>query len=111
MKRWNGKGLGLFISGEVTSRGISPNKYIFVHESFSIALARHYEQDSNFTNRSHSSNFLPDQTLEGPRGTLVAAVVNYDLCELTYPIEIESNVRPVLGTGLQSSASMARLEI
>jgi uridine kinase len=55
--------------------------------------------------------FLPGgQTLEGPRGTtageflsavkheaqLVAAVVNNDLRELTYPIEIESNVRPVL---------------
>jgi uridine kinase len=55
--------------------------------------------------------FLPDgQTLEGPRGTtvgeflssmeyqvqLAAAVVNSDLRELTYPIEIESNVRPVL---------------
>jgi uridine kinase len=55
--------------------------------------------------------FLPNgQTLEGPRGTtvgeflsvpkyeaqLVAAVVNNDLRELTYPIEIESNVRPVL---------------
>src|SRR5262245_41316279 len=55
--------------------------------------------------------FLPDgQTLEGPRGTsvekflsavkhdaqLVAAVVNNDLRELTYPIEIESNIRPVL---------------
>ncbi|HEU0295184.1 MAG TPA: nucleoside kinase [Anaerolineales bacterium] len=55
--------------------------------------------------------FLPDgQTLEGPRSTtvgeflsvvkyeaqLVAAVVNDDLRELTYPIEIESTVRPVL---------------
>jgi uridine kinase len=55
--------------------------------------------------------FLPDgKTLEGPRGTtvgeflssmeygaqLVAAVVNNDLRELTYPIEIESVVRPVL---------------
>jgi uridine kinase len=55
--------------------------------------------------------FLPDgQTFEGPRGTtvgeflsvvkheaqLVAAVVNDDLRELTYPIEMESTVRPVL---------------
>src|SRR5262245_32263448 len=55
--------------------------------------------------------FLPDgQTLEGPRGTtvgaflasaqyepqLVAAIVNSDLRELTFPIEIESNVQPVL---------------
>jgi uridine kinase len=55
--------------------------------------------------------FLPDgKTLEGPRGTtvgeflsaivyeaqLVAAVVNNDLRELTFPIEIESNVLPVL---------------
>jgi uridine kinase len=57
--------------------------------------------------------FLPGpdgKTLEGPRGTtvgeflsfieyeaeLVAAVVNNDLRELTYPIEIESVVRPVL---------------
>jgi uridine kinase len=57
--------------------------------------------------------FLPEpdgKTLEGPRGTtvgeflsfieyeaeLVAAVVNNDLRELTYPIEIESVVRPVL---------------
>ena len=55
--------------------------------------------------------FLPDgKTLDGPRGTtvgkflsfieyeaeLVAAVVNNDLRELTYPIEIESVVRPVL---------------
>src|SRR4030095_16556563 len=54
---------------------------------------------------------LPDgRVLSGPRGTtvgeflsaiehesqLVAAVVNYDLRELTYPIEIESNVQPVL---------------
>jgi len=54
---------------------------------------------------------LPDgQTLEGPRGTtvgkflagvkfdsqLVAAVVNNDLRELTYPIELEARVRPVL---------------
>jgi uridine kinase len=55
--------------------------------------------------------FLPDgQTLEGSRGTpvgdflstmehraqLVAAIVNNDLRELTFPIEIESIVRPVL---------------
>jgi len=49
------------------------------------------------------------QTLEGPRGTtlekflvgiefgsqLVAAVVNNDLRELTYPVELEARVRPV----------------
>ena len=55
--------------------------------------------------------FLSDgQTLEGPRGTpvgeflsvvefpaqLMAVVVNDDLRELTFPIEIESTVRPVL---------------
>ena len=55
--------------------------------------------------------FLPDgQTLEGPRGAtvgefltsqkyepqLVAAIVNSDLRELTFPIGIESNVQPVL---------------
>ena len=53
---------------------------------------------------------LDGQTLEGPRGTpvgeflsvvefpaqLMAAVVNDDLRELTFPIEIESTVRPVL---------------
>jgi uridine kinase len=55
--------------------------------------------------------FLPDgQTLEGPRRAtvgefltsqkyepqLVAAIVNSDLRELTFPIGIESNVQPVL---------------
>jgi len=55
--------------------------------------------------------FLPEgRTLEGPRGAsvgeflaeikyepqLVAAIVNSDLRELTFPIEIESNVQPVL---------------
>ena len=54
---------------------------------------------------------LPDgRVLLGPRGAqvgeflsaiehesqLVAAIVNHDLRELTHPIEIESNVQPVL---------------
>src|SRR5215467_15347412 len=55
--------------------------------------------------------YLPDgRVLSGPRGAqvgeflstleyssqLVAAIVNMDLRELTFPIEMESNVEPVL---------------
>src|SRR5215510_1731492 len=61
--------------------------------------------------RSEVEINLPDErVLSGPRGAtvgeflstidhdsqLVAAIVNNDLRELTFPIEIESNVQPVL---------------